>query len=148
MNKEAVVGLPFTCHLQPEAARSQKADTKKYKTIHFWTLLLWSKFCFQIHLNKKFETLTMINCWKIFNAVLFSHFSVLIFCSTEAQFLSFMSLNIFQHFAYNLPYSSKYAPLTNSPEITHTRRKYHCTSDLLFDWSGFDQTCKNVVHST
>ena len=22
--------------------------------------------------------------------------------------------------------------------------KYHCTAVLLFDWSGFDQTCKSV----
>ena len=24
----------------------------------------------------------------------------------------------------------------------------HCTADLLFDWFGFDQTSKIVVHST
>ena len=26
--------------------------------------------------------------------------------------------------------------------------KYHCTTNLLFDWFGFDQTIKTVVHST
>ena len=30
----------------------------------------------------------------------------------------------------------------------HTRRKYHCTADLLFDWFGFDTTSKTAVHST
>ena len=25
---------------------------------------------------------------------------------------------------------------------------YHCTADLLFDWFGFDQTCKSLSNST
>ena len=35
-----------------------------------------------------------------------------------------------------------------STENTHHRGKYHCTADHLFDWLGFDQTSKVVVHST
>ena len=34
------------------------------------------------------------------------------------------------------------------PENTLHRRKYHCTSDLLFDWFGFDRTSKAVANST
>ena len=33
-------------------------------------------------------------------------------------------------------------------EKTHHRGKYHCTADRLFDWFGFDQTSKTVIHST
>ena len=28
------------------------------------------------------------------------------------------------------------------------RGKYHCTADFLFDFFGFDQTCKSVSNST
>ena len=36
------------------------------------------------------------------------------------------------------------------PENTNLLRKgkYHCMVDLLFDWFGFDETSKSVVHST
>ena len=34
------------------------------------------------------------------------------------------------------------------PENAHHRGKYYYTVDLLFDWFGFDQTSKTVVHST
>ena len=34
------------------------------------------------------------------------------------------------------------------PEETHHYGKYHHTADLLFDWFGFVQTIKVVVHST
>ena len=33
-------------------------------------------------------------------------------------------------------------------ENTQHRGKYHCTSDLLSDWFGFDQTSKTVVCAT
>ena len=33
-------------------------------------------------------------------------------------------------------------------ENTHHRGKYHFMADLLFDWFGFDQTSKTVVHLT
>ena len=34
------------------------------------------------------------------------------------------------------------------PENAHHKGKYYYTVDLLFDWFGFDQTSKTVVHST
>ena len=36
------------------------------------------------------------------------------------------------------------------PENTHLLRKgkYHCMTDLLFDWFGFDRTCKCLSNST
>ena len=36
------------------------------------------------------------------------------------------------------------------PENTHSlhKGKYHCTTDLLFDWFEFDQNCKSVSIST
>ena len=39
----------------------------------------------------------------------------------------------------------KHRPYT---ENTNHRGKYHSTAHLLFDWFGFDQTRKYVVHST
>ena len=44
----------------------------------------------------------------------------------------------------------KSCPKSNiSPNlVTLHRGKYHCTPDLLFDRFGFDQTSKNIVHST
>ena len=33
-------------------------------------------------------------------------------------------------------------------ENTHKRGKYHCTTDLLFDWFGFNQTSTTVANST
>ena len=35
-----------------------------------------------------------------------------------------------------------------STEHSPLGRKYHCMAHLLFDWFGFDQTSKTVVHST
>ena len=34
------------------------------------------------------------------------------------------------------------------PENTHHREKYHCMTDLLFDWFGFDQISKANPNST
>ena len=36
------------------------------------------------------------------------------------------------------------------PENTpfHHKGKYHCTTDLVFDWFGFDQTSKSAVDLT
>ena len=40
--------------------------------------------------------------------------------------------------------------LSSQSEIIHLRRKrkFHCTTDLLFDWFAFDQTNKSVSNST
>ena len=35
-----------------------------------------------------------------------------------------------------------------NPENTYHRGKCHCTTDLLFDWFGFDQTSKADANST
>ena len=35
-----------------------------------------------------------------------------------------------------------------TPKNTHNRGKYHCTTDLLFDWFGFYKTTKTVFNST
>ena len=32
------------------------------------------------------------------------------------------------------------------PENTHLKGKYHCTTDLLFGWIGFDHTSKSVIN--
>ena len=37
--------------------------------------------------------------------------------------------------------------ILNIPENTHHRVNYHCMADLLFEWFGFDQTSKTVVHA-
>ena len=33
-------------------------------------------------------------------------------------------------------------------ENTHSRGKYHCMPDILFDWFGFDRTSKTVLYWT
>ena len=38
--------------------------------------------------------------------------------------------------------------MNDKPDNTYHRGNYHCMADLLFDWFGFDQTSKTVVHST
>ena len=63
---------------------------------------------------------------------------------SECSMFSYTSPYILRQ--HSLPHFKHWPLLV--PENTHKRGKYHCTADLLFDWFGFNQTSKTVVHST
>ena len=47
---------------------------------------------------------------------------------------------------YNVRYCKLYSATAENTDLL-CKGKYHCMTDLLFDWFGFDQTSQTVVHS-
>ena len=45
---------------------------------------------------------------------------------------------------YNVRYCKLYSATAENTDLL-CKGKYHCMTDLLFDWFGFDQTMKCVV---
>ena len=48
---------------------------------------------------------------------------------------------------YNVRYCKLYSATAENTDLL-CKGKYHCMTDLLFDWFGFDRTCKCLSNST
>ena len=114
-----------------------------WKTIHLGTLL-WKHFAIE---NSHFAVIMAIFCDNVKIAILtvnsfrsWDSNSVLSRTRAPAQIYIFLTIPL-----------CRFALFLSSPfnqRAFAKRGKYHCTADLLFDWFGFDQTCKIVLHST
>ena len=70
---------------------------------------------------------------------------VSLFLENSGQSYKLLLLSIstsYMEFDYNCPYCH-----IKQRTITIGGSTYHCTADLIFDWFGFDQIRKSVVHS-